>query len=144
MIFVSPFGAFGAVQECRTLPEGGLLQRLFSTFASGWPGFGLLIQRLAAGGALLYNGLDQLKNPAAGLIVPEMSGAVLGVFILAGLWTPAVGALVAAAEFWIILAGGGDIGMSIMLAVFGGTLAMIGPGAWSVDARLFGRKHIGS
>jgi hypothetical protein len=31
-----------------------------------------------------------------------------------------------------------------MLIVFGGTLAMIGPGAWSIDARLFGRKYIGS
>jgi putative oxidoreductase len=33
--------------------------------------------------------------------------------------------------------------MSIVLALLGSTLAMIGPGAWSIDARLFGRKHIG-
>ncbi len=38
----------------------------------------------------------------------------------------------------------GEIWMSFMLAAFGGTLAMIGPGAWSIDARLFGRKRIGS
>jgi hypothetical protein len=64
-------------------------------------------------------------------------------FILAGLWTPVVGALVAAVELWIGLAGGGDTWMSFLLATFSGTLAMIGPGAWSIDARLFGRKHLG-
>jgi putative oxidoreductase len=119
------------------------LQRLFSTFASGWPGFGLLIQRLVIGIALLTNGLAQLKTPAAGLMVPEISGAVLGLFILAGLWTPVIGALVAAVELWIVLAGRDEIWMSLLLAAFAGTLAMIGPGAWSIDARLFGRKHIG-
>jgi hypothetical protein len=77
-------------------------------------------------------------------MIPEISGAVLGLFIVAGLWTPLVGALVAAVELWIVLEAGSDIWMSVMLAVLGGTLAMIGPGAWSIDARLFGRKHIGS
>ena len=83
-----------------------------------------------------------METPAAGLIVPEITGAALGLLILAGLWTPVAGALVAAVEMWIVLAGGGNVWMSIMLAVLGGTLAMIEPGAWSIDARLFGRKHI--
>ena len=50
----------------------------------------------------------------------------------------------AGVELWIAIAGGPNFWMSLTLAVFGGTLAMIGPGAWSVDARLFGRKLIGS
>jgi putative oxidoreductase len=120
------------------------VQRLFSTFANGWPGFGLLLQRLFTGIALLSGGLTQLKIPVAGLVIPETAGAVLGLFILAGLWTPLVGTLIVAIELWIVLAGANDLWMSLMLAVFGGTLAMIGPGAWSIDARLFGRKHIGS
>lgn len=119
------------------------MQRLFSSFANGWPGFGLLVQRLVTGIALLSVGIAQLKTPAASLMIPEVTGAALGLFILAGLWTPAAGTLVAAVELWIVLAGG-NIWMSLMLAVFGGTLAMIGPGAWSIDARLFGRKRIGS
>jgi uncharacterized membrane protein YphA (DoxX/SURF4 family) len=32
--------------------------------------------------------------------------------------------------------------MDLVLAILGLSLAMIGPGAWSVDARLFGRKQI--
>jgi putative oxidoreductase len=120
------------------------LQRLFSTFANGWPGFGLLIQRLLTGIALLHNGMVQLESPRAGLMIPETTGAILGLFIMMGLGTPLVGSLVAAVEFWIFLVGGSDIWISLMLAVFGGTLAMIGPGAWSIDARLFGRKYIGN
>lgn len=123
---------------------GDLLQRLFSTFANSWPGFGLLVQRLVTGIALIHNAMVQLETPAPGLMIPEITGAVLGLFILAGLWTPLVGGLVAAVELWIVLAGGSDIWRSLMLAAFGGTVAMIGPGAWSIDARLFGRKHLGN
>ena len=119
------------------------MQRLFSTFANGWPGFGLLIQRLVLGIVLLYRGITLLPGvPAVRPIVPELTGSVLGFFILAGLWTPAVGALVAVVQMWIVLSGASDESVPIILAVLGGTLAMIGPGAWSIDARLFGRKYI--
>jgi putative oxidoreductase len=128
----------------RYAPRGCSLQRLFSTFANGWPGFGLLIQRLVLGIALLYHGTALLRGgvPAVEPIVPDLTGSVLGLFILAGLWTPAVGALVAVVQVWIALTGAGDEYVAIILAALGGTLAMIGPGAWSIDARLFGRKHI--
>ena len=86
----------------------------------------------------------QLEAARPGLTIPETAGAVLGLFILAGLWTPLAGALIVPVELWIVFAGGSDIWMSLMLIVFGVTLAMIGPGAWSIDARLFGRKYIGS
>jgi putative oxidoreductase len=122
---------------------GGLLQRLFSTFAGGWPGLGLLIQRLATGIALFHNGMAQLEAPTSGLMVPEMTGAALALFIVTGLWTPVAGAFVAVVEVWIALSGASDAWVATILAVLGGTLAMIGPGAWSIDARLFGRKHIG-
>jgi len=46
------------------------------------------------------------------------------------------------AELWIGLLGVGDPWVAGILAVLGATIASIGPGAWSVDARLFGRKHI--
>lgn len=121
------------------------MQRLFSTFANGWPGFGLLMQRLVLGLALLYAGLSPLAGASRpGTVFPELTGSILGFLILAGLWTPAVGALIAALEAWIAVTGPGDESVAILLAALGGTLAMIGPGAWSVDARLFGRKHIGN
>lgn len=119
------------------------MQRLFSTFADGWPGAGLLLQRLVTGAALMYLGVEQLRGGAAlPSIVPQLLGAAAGVLLLVGLWTPVVGALVAVAELWVFFSSSGDPWMAILLAVLGGSLAMIGPGAWSVDARLFGRRHI--
>ena len=118
------------------------MQRLFSTFANGWPGLGLLLQRLVTGIALLYNGIAQVEAPTTGLMTPEITGAVLGLFILTGLWTPVAGAMIAVVEVWVALSGAGDVWIPIILGVLGGTLAMIGPGAWSIDAHLFGRKHI--
>ncbi|WP_158794061.1 hypothetical protein [Granulicella sp. L60] len=118
------------------------MQRLFTTFANGWPGFGIFIQRLVTGVVLVLHGVVALNHASeAGLLIPQVAGAVLGLLIMLGLWTPLTGALIVVIEVWIALAGGGS-GLSLILAVLGGTLAMIGPGAWSIDARLFGRKHI--
>lgn len=71
-----------------------------------------------------------------------MIGAGAGVLLLVGLWTPIVGTLVAVLETWITLSFAANPLTHIMLATLGATLAMIGPGAWSVDAQLFGRKRI--
>lgn len=120
------------------------MQRLFTTFANGWPGFGLFIQRLVTGISLLLHGIMALNQlPAAGPILPQVIGAVLGLFILVGFWTPLAGTLIVTVELWTAVIGAGNE-LSFVLAVLGGTLAMIGPGAWSIDARLFGRKHITS
>jgi len=48
--------------------------------------------------------------------------------------------LIAVVELWVAHFSTG-IAIPIILATLGATLAMIGPGAWSIDARLFGRKH---
>jgi len=119
------------------------VQRLFSTFADGWPGGGLLLQRLLAGGALVYCGAASVAvAPHVEFAAPQILGAAAGALLLAGLWTPLAGSLVAIVEAWIAFSHPGNPSMPLMLAVLGASLAMIGPGAWSVDARLFGRKQI--
>lgn len=121
----------------------GSLQRLFSTFADGWPGAGLLLQRLVTAVALLFGGAGHLKETSQfASILPYMVGAGAGLLLLVGLWTPVVGAAITLAELWIVFSGAGDPWKPILLATLGTSLAMIGPGEWSIDARLFGRKHI--
>jgi uncharacterized membrane protein YphA (DoxX/SURF4 family) len=121
------------------------LQRLFSTFADGWPGIGLLCQRLLTTVAVIYYAIRLLgEGPQSLLIVPHIIGSVAGALLLVGLWTPLAGIVVAIAEIWIVFSQPGDYWTHVILATLGATLAMIGPGAWSVDARLFGRKHIGT
>lgn len=118
------------------------MQRLFSTFANGWPGVGLLFQRILAAVILVRFGIIQVTGTSISTSFPEIVGACAGIFLLIGLWTPVVGTFIAVVELWIAFTRPGDPWMTIMLATLGGTAAMIGPGAWSIDARLFGRKHI--
>ena len=119
------------------------MQRLFSTFADGWPGLGLLLLRALVAVILVYSGIAHLGNPSHfSVVLPHLIGAVAGLLLLVGLWTPVIGALVAIVELWIVFLHTGDPWIPGISAVLGAILAMIGPGAWSVDAHLFGRKHI--
>ena len=121
----------------------GPLQRLFWTFAGGWPGIGLLIQRMTAGVLLLYCAAVVIAQTSQfTAVAPAMIGAVAGVLLLVGLWTPLAGTLIVIVEPSNILTHSTIPLISVTLAILGATLAMIGPGAWSVDARLYGRKHI--
>lgn len=122
------------------------MQRLFSTFPDGWPGFGLLLLRLGVGIALVCLGISAFLavrepvNIATGLVA-----AIGGAFLITGLWTPVMGALIAMDELWIALSAYSSQRdgpwIHILLAVMTAGIAMLGPGAWSVDARLFGRKR---
>ena len=75
-----------------------------------------------------------------------MIGIIAGILLLIGLWTPVVGALAGIVKVWIALSRylshSGDSWIAIALAVLSAVLAMVGPGAWSIDARLFGRRRI--
>jgi putative oxidoreductase len=78
---------------------------------------------------------------AASLLARCAVGGV-AVLIWIGLWTP-FAAVTGAAIQIIVIAFGHQANLS--LAVFAAvalSLAMLGPGAWSFDARLFGRKRI--
>ncbi len=118
------------------------MQRLFSTFPNSWPGTGLLLQRVVAAALLFYFGFGHVRESSQhGLIFAHLVGAAAGILLLLGLWTPVSGMLIAVIEVWVAYSSV-HAEIPIMLATFGATLAMIGPGAWSIDARLFGRKHI--
>jgi putative oxidoreductase len=62
--------------------------------------------------------------------------------LLVGFWTPVAGVLLALTEIFLAFSHSYDPWIHILLGVLGAALAMLGPGAWSVDARLFGRKRI--
>lgn len=75
-------------------------------------------------------------------LIPQMTAAAAGLFLLLGLWTPAAGTTLAIAELALLIAHRADPRLCVLLAALGASLAMIGPGAWSIDARLFGRKEV--
>jgi putative oxidoreductase len=119
------------------------MRYLFSTFPGQWPGLGLLLLRLAQAVSSI---LDVRLYPwglGEGVAIAILCAELLSSGLLAmGLWTPVAGVILAVVESSRIILGASIDGRPAALAVIGLSLAMLGPGSWSIDARLFGRKRI--
>jgi putative oxidoreductase len=77
--------------------------------------------------------------------VPFMFAGVAiagGGFVLFGLWTPFAAAAEVFLELWSVFSRTAYYESPILLAALAASLVMLGPGAWSIYARLFGRKRI--
>jgi uncharacterized membrane protein YphA (DoxX/SURF4 family) len=118
------------------------VQRLFSTFPDGWPGAGLVFLRAAAAIPIIQDGFTGLPAALPPLVILQLLSAGTAALLLVGLWTPVAGALIAVTEICLAFSHVSYPAMHIVLGVLGAALAMLGPGAWSLDARLFGRKRI--
>jgi putative oxidoreductase len=107
-----------------------------------------LLLRFGAGIPLIYCGLaGAVGAPASSLsVVLGLTDAVGGMLLLIGLWTPIAGTVVVIDQ--VIGTVSHDVSppqdqwVHILLAVLAAGIAMLGPGAWSIDGRLFGRKRL--
>jgi hypothetical protein len=120
------------------------VRRLYSTFASGWPGIGLLLIRLVVGSVLISRAASRLLAPfhASNITMTCALLSILGILLIIGLWTPIVGTVIGIIEGWKIATLGGDKWLWLLLGTVAVSIAMLGPGLWSIDARLFGWKRV--
>lgn len=127
------------------------MQRLFSAFPDRGPGAGLLLLRAAVGATLVIEGSASLmaRPGVIGTLVTGSFVVLVGVMLVVGVLTPLAGvsapivSLLWAAwqpgpaldsmDGWI----GGVFFVMVSLAI-----ALLGPGAFSLDAYLFGRREI--
>jgi uncharacterized membrane protein YphA (DoxX/SURF4 family) len=132
--------------------RGSPLQRLFFAFPGGWPGVGLLLLRAGIGVIVLVDGGFYIAGAAESIgrtwiaVLAIASGAAL----VAGLLTPIAAALTALGAigitFSLLPPPGSNLPESklgvVLTAIVAFALVCLGPGAFSADARLFGRREI--
>jgi hypothetical protein len=127
------------------------MQRLFSTFPGGMPGVALLLLRVVFGGMLVMVCARSLAVADGGwrAVAAGIVAGVSGLAVLLGLVTPFVAiagvvAIAAAPHTWGSDGANllpGQLAM-VLVVVIGLALALLGPGAFSLDCRLFGRREI--
>lgn len=129
------------------------LHRLFPAFPAGLPGVGLLLLRAVVGATLVAQGLGCLLFGGHSTALFPLIAALLvlsGVFILLGFLTPILSPLACIEclgialswlppQMWILA--GSKLAIAQLIAV-SAAIALLGPGAFSIDARLFGWKEI--
>ena len=99
--------------------------------------------RLVIGSVLLVSAGPPLwNNPPLQMTLASAPLAGSGLLLLAGLWTPLAGTVVAVIEISQILRVAEYPLVGLLAGTMAAALAMVGPGRWSVDARLFGWKRI--
>jgi uncharacterized membrane protein YphA (DoxX/SURF4 family) len=125
---------------------------LFSTFPEGWQGVGLTLMRLAVALSAIAQGINTFGAPHA--MAPGWALGFLeilcGVAVLIGFLTPIAGACAALGNLaigisWLGTSGGNGSEMALAagyLVVMSTALMLLGPGMFSIDARLFGRREI--
>ena len=118
------------------------LRRLYSTFAAVGRNR-LILMRIVVGFALVSSaGPSLLSSRVMPLTILCVLLAAAAVLLIIGLFTPIVGTLVALIESFRLILVNADRLLYLLIATFGAALAMLGPGLWSLDARLFGWKRI--
>jgi uncharacterized membrane protein YphA (DoxX/SURF4 family) len=129
------------------------VQRSFSTFPGGWPGASLLLLRATVGLAAVIQGGYFLADRNNQTLVIWAAGPIAiasGALLLIGFLTPVAGVLIALGSAGIALSWVPtsipnllDARLSATLvAIIAAAIVFLGPGAFSLDSRLFGRREI--
>ncbi len=119
------------------------MRRLFWTFPNGLPGIGLLLLRIALSGAqvdgVVLTWQNQPSGPGLALSIVE---AISALGLLVGFFTPLWSASTGLIEVW--KAGADPVALLPhgLMASIGASLALLGPGAVSIDAWLFGWRRV--
>ena len=117
------------------------MQRLFSIFPRGGPGVAILLLRIALAAALFHGALMRPDYLMPSWVLPVC--VTIGIFVCLGLMTPlaAAASLALGLASWFVT--GERIEVLHLCAILDAiVLCLLGPGGYSLDARLFGRQQV--
>jgi uncharacterized membrane protein YphA (DoxX/SURF4 family) len=105
-------------------------------FPTGLPGIGLIAVRVTVAAMLLVDGSPQCMGRAIGSLVAT-------VCLVIGILTPYAAIFAGCLEFWRLCARDNvDLFHLIAAIVVSFALGVLGPGAYSVDNKIFGRRLV--
>ncbi|MEP6904160.1 MAG: hypothetical protein ABJA66_20750 [Actinomycetota bacterium] len=122
---------------------------MFSTFPGGIPGLGLLLLRITLGLTALVQGaiyLFERNNQALWAWCFALSAFAVGLSLLIGFLTPLSGFIVFLGSIFFIFLFHPATNLNLSAVIYPITISVavitLGPGAFSLDARIFGRREI--
>ena len=116
------------------------MQRLFSMFPPGLPGLALLLLRASAAIALLLDGYGH-RHELPGWM--QGAAVLISVALSVGYLTPIAATLALACHglIWFDLGVDSTV-VAVVFSLDAVALALLGPGAYSVDSYRFGRRLV--
>jgi hypothetical protein len=110
-------------------------------FPAGAPGIALLMLRVSLAAAILDGGPDCLKPAVAPPLCVVLAAQSL--LLCIGFITPVVSVIACVFELAsLVIAAQTDLRFIVLSSLNAAAIALLGPGAYSLDARLFGRRLI--
>lgn len=121
------------------------MQKLFSAFPGGWPGLGLLLLRGLVGITLITQILSYVGSTKLSVLSLVVTALVLIIAscLLAGFMTPLAAMVVGLGAIALAVSSFIETNQTVLnVIVLTTAIGLLGPGAFSIDARMFGRREI--
>ena len=118
---------------------------MFSAFPGGWPGLGLLLLRALVGVTLIAQSLTYIGSTKLSALSWVVTALVLIIAscLLVGFMTPIAAMIIGLGAIALALSSLFQTNQTLLdVIVLPIAIALLGPGAFSIDARMFGRREI--
>jgi hypothetical protein len=117
-------------------------RRLFSSFPNSSAGAALLLLRVSVSVAIVIHAMHSSMQFDTALPILVATAWISAALLVLGICSPIAAGLASAAEIAQALLGQRGLLEHLLVSAIAFGLVLLGPGAWSIDAYLYGRKRL--